>query len=268
MHGTTKRICFAVVIGVALQEVGADPQSGAPASTAPTSPAPAPIALRELADRVDRAYREARAIRIEGRTIVGEDVLEYRYDGTHDSFQTLCLHNGDDVYGAFSLHNGRVQEFVPRDRRHMVLTYDAEGDSEIPHLLRPRLLDCHYGVMFGVWIGLKSARPESFARRIREGRSLPPSQVDGRWCHVVEWTVEVPPDNELGFEATTISHVYYIDAEDFVVRRWDTSVGEERRTRVYSVMDLSDDVPDLDWDVWPLVQAALQDKSQKAENRE
>jgi hypothetical protein len=205
-----------------------------------------PSSAQEIGDRVVRRYREARSIHIEGRSSRAGHTLDYHHDGSQESFRTICFH-GSALYGAFSLHNGRVQEFVPDDPAQPVLEYDAEMDGQIPHLAHPRPLDCVYGQQFALWIGPNSHPMASLQKRLPEARLRGREVVGDRPCDVIEH-VRLARAQESD-RRVAITQVYYVDAEDFVFRRWDTTADAALQQRIYRVMELCRQAPDIDWDI-------------------
>lgn len=228
--------------------------------------------LDEIADGYETAHREAQFIHLEGTSTTEDgDRLEYTYTGTRDSFRTICF-NGDELYGAFSLHDGRVQEFVPEHPKRLVLTYDAESDTCIPFLVNGRELDCLYGHTFSMWIG-ENATEWSWpmiGRRIREGQLHEQAFVGDHLCHVVEW------NSQASYETSTRSttFIYYIDTETFALRRMERSlhlirdgevVVDENWSLVYHTMELSAEPQDVEWDIWPIISELALDDVNDAE---
>lgn len=220
----------------------------------------APPSVEEIGDRVERVYREAASIHIEGTSSRQGKSVDYTYDGSQDSFRTIAFVDGA-LYGAFSLHAGRVQEFVPEHPKRLLLTYDVEEEmpDTIPWLVYPRELDCVYGMMFGLWVGPQSVGETRFGEQIRGSVLRGRKDIGGRLCHVLEWRREAAVDP--GERALTIRHVYYIDVEDFVIRRWDTYQNEIHQERVYARMELSPEPGVTDWDIWPAIMSCVGSES-------
>src|SRR5690606_16339288 len=61
--------------------------------------------LEEIGTRVERIYREAKFIHIEGTSTREGHTLRYQYDSTQDSLRTISF-DGNEIYGAFALHKG------------------------------------------------------------------------------------------------------------------------------------------------------------------
>lgn len=214
------------------------------------SAAPA-LSPQELADRVEQAYLGAKSIHIKSTAIRGDDRLEIEYDGTQDSFRTICFHEGE-LYGAFSFDKGRVQEFVPGHPQRLILHYDSEYEDQIPWLVHPRPLDCNYGGQFALWVGPGAASGHAGTiKRIGEGELVGRENINGRACDIVHWTRTV----DRGDGTTlTIRQKYYIDIEDFVFRRYDTWQNELHQVRIYEQMDLGREEERIDLDVWSLLE--------------
>lgn len=113
------------------------------------------VSTREIAEHVHARYRDAKFIHFEELASRNGQSIRYTYDGSPDSLRTIAFHDGS-LYGAFSMHNNRVQEFVPEHPQRLLLEYDAEMPDQIPWLVYPRELDCVYGMAFGIWIGPQS----------------------------------------------------------------------------------------------------------------
>lgn len=222
--------------------------------------APRPITIPTLsasiiAERVHARYRNAKFIHIEEIASRNGQSVHYKYDGSRDSLRTLAMHDGS-LYGAFSMHNGRVQEFVPEHPHRLLLEYDAEMTDQIPWLVYPRELDCVYGMAFGIWIGPQSLT--RFGERMAESEIHEPQVVNGRACYVLEWQ---RGSGEPG--SIVVRHIYYVDAVDFVIRRWTTYQNDIRQDREFLKMDLSEQPVECDWDVWPLVEQILDARKDK-----
>lgn len=213
------------------------------------------IDVAEIGRRVERTYRDAKFIHIEGTSTRDGQTLRYQYDSTDDSLRTICF-EGDEIYGAFTLNKGRVQEFVPTHPKRLVLCYDSDAENEIPNLVYERPLSCVYGAQFGIWIGPKSRFAESFGERIRGGRLSGREVINDRPCHVIEHVNDFE-DAETG-KKRRFAHIYYVDVDKFVLRRWDTFQDEIHQQRIYSRMDVTTaDPPEIDWDVWHIVEPHL-----------
>lgn len=246
---------LAGVVGCAAPQTNSsDPALGA--LSPPTTVEPS---NQEIADRVDRAYREARFIQLEGTTTRVGHTLRFEYVGTQDSFRAVVF-EGTQLYSAFAFHNGRIQELVPDHPKRLLLIYDSDWDDQIGWFVYERPLDCLIGGPMTLWIGPKrSDYGLLMTNHIREGRLLGREIVEGRACHVVEWEHQWSPD-ETGRQRT-IKHVYYIDVQDSVLRRYDTIRDTaDIQTRTYHVMDLQSDAPEVDWNIWPLVEGFVQPK--------
>jgi len=115
-------------------------------------------------------------------------------------------------------------------------------------------------VWMGSWLaGSDSIQIQVVSERLREGRFRGQEELAGRNCYVVEW--------EQGWKNSRSEWIsnrwlYYVDADSFVLRRMDayysttrdgTVIDEETRQFVYTVMEVSDQPSNVDWDIWPLV---------------
>ncbi|MBX3321357.1 MAG: hypothetical protein KF757_00050 [Phycisphaeraceae bacterium] len=240
--------------GCVPQVIGGGHQLGEPRTSASIShiannPSEvAVLSVKEIGDRVEARYREAKSIRSEGVTERAGHRLEFTYDGTPEALRTLCMYNGE-VYGLFSYDRGRIQEFVPGHPQRLVLMYDGEYDDQVGNLVYTRPLDCLYGMQFGLWVGPKSIL--KFGENIRNGRHVRNQQIGEIICYVVEWDRYFEGNEEQS--PLHLRHVYYIDTKQFVVRRWDSIRNDDVQTREYSVMEVGSRERVSNWDVWPLV---------------
>lgn len=204
------------------------------------------LSAREIAERVHARYRDAKFIHIEEIASRNGQSIRYTYDGTPDSLRTIAFHNGS-LYGAFSMHDGRVQEFVPEHPLRLLLEYDAEMPDQIPWLVYPKELDCVYGMAFGIWIGPRSLT--RFGERMSESEILEPQLISGRPCYVLEWRRGSAESGGL-----IVRHIYFVDAADFVLRKWTTYQNDIRQDREFLKMDLIEQPVEFDWDVWPVIE--------------
>jgi len=80
--------------------------------------------------------------------------------------------------------------------------------------------------------------------------------INDRPCHVIEHVNDFE-DAETG-QKRRLAHIYYVDVDKFVLRRWDTFQDEIHQQRIYSRMDVTTaDPPEIDWDVWHIVEPHL-----------
>lgn len=207
-----------------------------------------PPTVEHIAQQMEQRYLSAAYIEMEGRSERPEEAIEFKYEGTQDSFRTTSWQSGAP-YGCFSLHAGRVQEWVPNDPKNLVLCYDAECEEDsISQLVYPRPSDCNYGVMFALWIGSKSPMVASFQTALRQSVISGETSVGKYRCWVLERALTLaPPDGEK--EATVITHIYYIDQSNFILRRWDTKRPNGLQRREYTRVQISDTRPEKDWTV-------------------
>lgn len=221
------------------------------------------LTVKEIGDRVEARYRNAKSIRIEGATERAGHRLEFMYEGSQEALRTLCKYKGE-VYGLFSFDRGRIQEFVPGHSQRLVLMYDSEYDDQVPNLVYARPLDCLYGMQFGLWVGPKSIL--RFGNNIRNGRHVRNQQIGDRLCYVVEWDRYFEGNEEQS--PLHLTHVYYVDSVEYVVRRWDSIRNDDVQTREFSVMDVGSGAVAANWDlqsiVDQLVPASLLDEMRDA----
>jgi hypothetical protein len=265
----------AIIAGCALSSQRANSSTGDPAESDPAALAVTPDARVEqddsidvdvntIADKFDERYRNAKFLHLEGRTVtsMGHD-LRYVHDTSRDSLRTVC-HSGDELVGAFSMHNGRVQEFVPAHPKRLLLEYDAEDNLQVPNRVYRDERDCFYGFCFVIRIGPETPHRQGYVDRIRECTLKGQEKVGDSTCHVLEWSQLWP--NDQGVEIASV-WTYYVDVADFTIRRRHvinstTRNGEvidrQERDFRYDVVRLFDEVPPqaFDWDMRAIAENA------------
>lgn len=219
--------------------------------------------LDEIASRLERAYRDARFIEIEGSTsTTGGERLDYRYLGTQESFRTICMRNGA-VFAAIALHDGRVQEFVPDHPKRLLMEYDAEIDYAISRRVYHSELDCLWGNHFTLWIGPKSELWPHFSERIRSGQLHEREVINGHLCDVVVWENAYEDIPEIG-QQLIHKFTYYIDVQESLIHRIErintvlddeNMISSETWIFAFQTMKLRSEIPTINWNVWPDVDA-------------
>jgi hypothetical protein len=221
-----------------------------------------------LADRVFAAYAEAPGLSFVVRVTEGGRTAEVRCDMAPNrlcsqlyvegKLETVVLVGpADDNPQQLLVEEHRLKETdirsvsgAPDMARSLwvttTLVYEATrptGTGDIWLVDGIEDYGCLVGSYFQSWLGRHSHKADFFKRRITDGTLMPPVSLNERPCHVVNWWSNV--------EGSLRLDTFYIDANDYMVRRWDSVVSYPQvapivRSRVISDLRLGP-IADTAW---------------------
>jgi hypothetical protein len=221
---------------------------------------------KDVAGRVEMALRVMAYLEMEGtiqqfdlipersgEPIGGFQPVTFRTRMAHQRFRT-DVYREEKLIAAFSLMDGRIQEYRPQMNDRPLLEYDAPASHGTGDPVSKGEYDCLVGTQTYSWVrvGVDSefssvmSQADVFARFIRDGHREADAHVSGHDCYVFRRIFGVVP----GSEERMPEHALYVDKETYVVRRWDTLNSGIHRIRFYHDIRVSGQpVADVVWKI-------------------
>jgi hypothetical protein len=217
----------------------------------------------DVADRVEATLRQASYLEIEGTihqfdlherggTMVGgREPVTFRSRMAERRFRTDVYRNGGLV-AAFSLLDGRIQEYRPAACDRPLLEYDAPYSNGAADSVNHEEYDCLIGTEMQSWVRVEPNddghtpldHAAFLARTIREAQREADAVVEGQACFVYRRIFPPLPDDDW----RPPEHALYIDKHTFLVRRWDTLNSGVHRIRYYQLIEARPEPPaDVPW---------------------
>ncbi len=172
-------------------------------------------------------------------------VIEIKSHMGKDRFRTE-VYEKDILIEAYSLLDGRIQEYKPTLERRPFIEYDSPRADGTDDAVFNHPFGCYSGAHLATWLGNEPNHRQSFFRRhISDATLLGMEDVQGRPCLVLSHTWEVG-EREL-------NHTFCIDPSSWLVLAWTSSVDGETRNRSYFDIVTARELPvDVDWSLRPL----------------
>ncbi|MEI7457595.1 MAG: hypothetical protein WCK93_12825 [Nitrosomonadales bacterium] len=153
----------------------------------------------------------------------------------------------DKLIAAYSLVDGRTQEYRPRQKHRPLFEYDAPHINGIDDCVLHEAEDCLVGTAISnSWVGVSSGPAEInnglwLRTQIEQGVQQADTVEHGHDCYVFY--------NEFSIDVGAIRHVLYINKQTFLVVRWDTFEPGVQRIRTYDISLLPEVPKNFDWKI-------------------
>lgn len=209
--------------------------------------APSVTDSERIGEQVETALANAAYISMKGMVTSGES-RKIRFESHMTPTRLITrMYEGDTLSLVIEWHGTRAKEYRPLMEKRPVFEYDAPTPSGPDDTIFKSKLDCLIGSYMQTWVGPESEKGSFFRGRIEHGERLADADVNDRMCYVFRETRAY--HDESGNETAKVEQVVYVDQENFLVRRWDTTNDGVERIRIYDTT-ISDTIPSgIEWDL-------------------
>lgn len=245
------------------------PLQQAPLQQAPLQQAPLQQPSKnEIADKVERTLREAKYLEIAGtvqqfyqgnadpsRVVGGLEPVRFHAHMAPGRLHTEVFKDGV-LIAAFSLFNGRCQEYRPAEKDRPLFEFDAPYVNGAAETVSTSPLDCLFASETISWVGVPKGsvdipamdKAASMAAKIAEGQQEADMRLGSRDCWVFRRNYHATDKNG---EQVGGADLVYVDKATCLPVRWETFHHQGiHRVRNYETIRALESAPaDFHWTI-------------------